>query len=378
MAQLRSRVLIGPALLGLVLLASGCSNLPRGAALRSEILQTQVADDPAARDFTVAPVTRALLPVYAAWPGNGGTGHSWIDRVDQPNTRIIAPGDSIDITIWSTEENGLLTTPGQRFVALPQQRVGAGGTVFLPYVGTVKVSGMSPETARDRIEAEYVEVTPSAQVQLEFSEGRQNTVSLVSGVASPGSYPLPDSDFTVLGLIAEGGGVSNALRNPQIRLTRDGRLYGTSVERLLDNPRLDTTLKGGDKVHIEADDRKFLSLGAAGSESVHYFTEDRLDALEAMAIIGGVADSRADPGGILVLRRYAPKMVTPGPAGPDHARVVFTIDLTSADGLFSAGEFEILPGDLVYATESPVTSAQTIFGLLGTSLGLASRVGVNF
>jgi polysaccharide export outer membrane protein len=367
-----------PALVGLVLLAAGCESLPRGAALRSEILETQRLGEAAPRDFVVAPVTRALLPVYAAWPGQGGTGHAWIDRVDQPETRIIAPGDTLEITIWSTEENGLLTVPGQRFVSLPNQRVGASGTVFLPYVGNVKVSGMSPETARDRIEAQYAEVTPSAQVQLGFTEGRRNTVSLVSGVASPGSYPLPDSDFTVMGLIAEGGGVDKSLRNPQIRLVRDGRIYGTSVERLLDNPRLDTTLEGGDKIHVEADDRKFLSLGAAGSESVHYFTEDRLDALEAMAIIGGVADNRADPGGILVLRRYPDSAVTPGTAGPDQSRVVFTIDLTSADGLFSAGEFEILPGDLVYATESPVNSAQTIFSILGTSLGLASRVGVNF
>ncbi|MGR3497434.1 MAG: polysaccharide biosynthesis/export family protein [Limimaricola soesokkakensis] len=367
-----------PVLFGLVLLLAACGSLPRGAALRSEILQTQTLGAEQVRDFEVAPVTRALLPVYAAWPGNGGTGHSWIERVDQPQTRIIAPGDSLSITIWSTEENGLLTAPGQRFVSLPEQRVGANGTVFLPYVGTIKVSGMSPETARDRVEAEYADVTPSAQVQLGFAEGRQNTVSLVAGVAQPGSYPLPDNDFTVMGLIAEGGGVDKSLRNPQIRLTRDGRIYGTSVERLLGNPRLDTTLKGGDKIHVEADDRKFLSLGAAGTESVHYFTEDRLDALEAMAIIGGVSDSRADPGGILVLRRYPAQAVTPGAGGPDQSRVVFTIDLTSADGLFSAGEFEILPGDLVYATESPVTSATTIFGLLGTSLGLASRVGVSF
>ena len=366
------------ALLGLVLLVAGCGALPRGAALRSEILQTQTLDRSAPRDFVVAPVTRSLLPVYAAWPGGGGTGHSWIERVDQPDTRIIAPGDRLKVTIWSTEENGLLTAPGQRFVALPEQRVGAGGTVFLPYVGSIKLSGMSPETARERVEAAYVEVTPSAQVQLEFVEGRQNTVSLVSGVSKPGSYPLPDNDFTVMGLIAEGGGVASNLRNPQIRLSRDGRIFGTSVERLLSNPRLDTTLKGGDKIHVEADDRKFLSLGAAGRESIHYFTEDRLDALEAMAIVGGIADNRADPGGILVLRRYPETAVTPGAGGPDQSRVVFTIDLTSADGLFSAGEFEILPGDLVYATESPVTSAQTIFGLLGSSLGLAARVGVNF
>ncbi|SDF15832.1 polysaccharide biosynthesis/export family protein [Limimaricola pyoseonensis] len=362
-----------PVLFGMILLAAGCTTLPRGAALKREILREEAVEDGEARNFMVAPVTRALLPVYAAWPETGGERYPWIERVDQPDTRIIAPGDVIKVTIWSTEENGLLTGPGQRFAVLPEIRVGSAGTVFLPYVGDLKISGMSPETARARIEAEYVTVTPSAQVQLEFAEGRQNTVSLVSGVARPGSYPLPDRDFTVMNLIAEGGGVPPALNNPQIRLVRGERIFGTSVERLLDTPRLDTTLVGGDKIHVEADDRTFLSLGAAGRESLHPFPEDHVTALEALSIIGGVNDARADPGGVLILRRYPAGQVGPGPGAPDHERVVFTIDLTSADGLFSAGAFEIRPGDLVYATESPVTTARTIFGLIGSSFGLARQ-----
>jgi polysaccharide export outer membrane protein len=56
--------------------------------------------------------------------------------------------------------------------------------------------------------------------------------------------------------------------------------------------------------------------------------------------------------------------------------VVFTLDLTSADGLFSAGQFPILSGDLVYATESPVTTAQTVFSILGNSVGLLRSTGI--
>ena len=52
--------------------------------------------------------------------------------------------------------------------------------------------------------------------------------------------------------------------------------------------------------------------------------------------------------------------------------MVFTIDLTTADGLFSAGQFRIQPGDLVYGTESPVTQARTIFGLIGSAFGVVN------
>ena len=51
--------------------------------------------------------------------------------------------------------------------------------------------------------------------------------------------------------------------------------------------------------------------------------------------------------------------------------MVFTIDLTTADGLFSARRFYIEPEDVVLVTESPVTKAQTIFGLIGGLFGLA-------
>lgn len=164
--------------------------------------------------------------------------------------------------------------------------------------------------------------------------------------------------------------MQSGLNNPQIRLHRQGKIYGTSVQRLFEDPARDTTLRGGDKVIVKPDDRAFLSLGAAGTEARHLFPKDHLSAIEALSIIGGVSDFRADPKGILILRHYPHSIVQRGPKTPSNARMVFTIDLTSADGLFSAGKFAVLPGDLVYATEAPVTAARTILGLLGSAFGV--------
>jgi len=370
-SRIRVPFLRALALLGLAAL-SACTTLPRGAGLQREVLAVgrDVRSGETLPEFAVEPITGETLAVYAAWPSVGEDGLSWITRVDQPDNRIISAGDTLSITIWSTEDNGLLTQDGQRFVTLPDMQVSASGSVFLPYIGTVPVTGMAPETARARIEERYLSVTPSAQVQLGMAEGRSNTVSLVSGVARPGSYPLPDQDFTVMGLIADGGGVAGGFENPQVRLQRGGRLFGTSVGRLLDEPALDTTLTGGDKVYVEEDERTFLSLGAAGSEAIHRFPKDHVTALDALSIIGGVEDNRADARGILILRQYPAGAVTPDRSGPDHPRTVFTVNLTTADGLFSAGRFRIRPGDLVYVTESPLTSARTIVGVLGASLGV--------
>ena len=241
----------------LCLILAACS-LPRGAAFESEVLAAaEPGEDGVPPDFAVVPVTRALLPVYAAWPVTTEERYGWIEAQPAPANRIIRPGDGLTITIWNTEENSLLTAPGQRFVTLDGLTVSSGGEVFLPYIGEVRVSGMSPERARGVIEERYLEVTPSAQVQVELREGRLSTVSLVGGVGAPGTYPLPDSSYTVLALLAEGGGVQSGLLNPQIRLMRGGRIYGTSVDRLYETPGFDTTLIGGDRVLVEEDERFF-------------------------------------------------------------------------------------------------------------------------
>lgn len=375
---------LNPVLFGLVLLVAGCGSFPRGSALQSEVLDQTTADPVIAADgteiaapteFAVETVTRDRLGVYADWPAVGERDLGWIARVDQPNNRIIAPGDTVAVSIWSTEDNGLLTIPGQRFVALPPIRVSPGGEIFLPYIGQIRISGMAPETARARIEEAYLDVTPSAQVQLELTEGRASTVSLVEGFAAPSVYPLVDQDVTLLEMIAQAGGIAPGLRNPQVRLQRGDRTYGISAARLLSDTALNTTLQGGDRMFAQADDRYFLALGASRVSAQVPFPQDRVTALEAISLIGGLAPERADAQGVLILRRYREDAVRRDDSGPHHARTIFSIDLTSADGLFSAGQFRIRPGDLIYVTESPLLTARNVFGLIGTVFGLGVQIG---
>lgn len=374
-------------LLALALVLTGCGTLPRGAGLQREVLHqakpakaTGTSASGAAEtqptEFAVEPISRDSLARYASWPVIGEPGLSWIKRVDEPNTRIISPGDTVAITIWNTEDNSLLTTPGQRFTPMPPMQVSSNGQVFLPYIGDVKISGMAPDHARAAIEKAYLAVAPSVQVQLASTEGRQNTASVVGGVTRPGPYPLRDRDMTLLDVLAEAGGASPNLKNPQVRLQRGSHTYGTSLDRLVQDSTLNTTLQGGDRIFVEEDARYFLSLGAAGSKAQHHFPQDRVSALDALSIIGGLAAERANAQGILVLRNYPAKSLRKDGTGPQHTRTIFTLDLTSADGLFSAGEFQIRSGDLIYVTESPLIGTRNVFGVIGTVFGLARQAEI--
>ena len=371
------RGLLRLAVLGLAGLALVACNTPRGAGFQSEVLAArEVATDANGNpvyDFSVYEITRASLPLISAWPGDARA-MSWIGHQAQTQSLIITPGDTLKITIWDAEENSLLTAPGQRVAQLDTVTVGTDGRIFLPFVGNMRVSGMAPETARARIQEMLVSTVPSAQVQLSVDPGRGNTANLVAGVRAPGVYPLPDRNVTLLTLLALGGGVQPEMRNPQVRLFRGDRSYGIALERLYDTPTLDTVVQGGDRVLIEPEERYFLSLGAAADQSIHLFPKEEVTALEALALMGGVDDQRANPQGVLILRTYAPSEVVPGPLptpeGPPQDRIVFTIDLTTADGLFSAGQFPIQSGDLVYATESPLGTATNVLRLAVTTLAL--------
>lgn len=351
--------------LPLVLALAACASLPRGAALQREI----VTADQANNDIAIYPITRSFLSELAGWPIAAPNRHNWIRGSTGSDAQIIRAGDMLDLTIWDSGENSLLTGEGQRTTTLTGLRVSENGTIFVPYVGALKVTGRTPDSARALVQRQLEASAPSVQVQLLMAEGRRNTVDLVSGVAAPGSIILPDQNFTILSAISAAGGVAPDLSNPQVKLLRGHQVYVTALQRLYDEPALDTRLQGGDKVIVEPDSRYFLSLGAAGKEAQIMFPRDRITALEALALIGGLQDRRADPQGVLILREYPASVVSN--SGPGKPRVVFTLDLTTSDGLFSAAHVQIQPGDLVLATESPLANTQSALGIVGSVFGLS-------
>lgn len=339
--------------------------------MQSEILREVRGED---RTLTVVPVTRAGLASIADWPPAGPHRDRWLPRSPGPQSPLINPGDRISLTVWDNDPSSLLTPEGQKQVSISNLPVSPQGAIFVPYLEEVVVNGQTAEQARRAIQEQLDTILPSAQVQLELVAGRRSSVDLLGGVGAPGSYPLPDRNFSVLNLLAAGGGVTG-LTHPQVRLLRDDQVYRIALNRLTDDPGLDTVLRGGDTVSLEEDTRSFIALGAAGQQNLVPFGRNSVSALDAVSMIGGVAADRGAPGGILVLREYPPSAVRAnGVGGPDRARVAFTLDLTNADGLFSARHFRIVPDDLVLVTEAPITSVRTILGLVGQSLGVAQRL----
>ncbi|WP_232796408.1 polysaccharide biosynthesis/export family protein [Roseovarius salinarum] len=357
--------------IAILVLLSACS-LPRGAAVDREIL---VGKDARSSQFAVVEVTRDTTPIVSQWPATGWSGeYRWFEARRGPASGIIRPGDTVKIVIWDNQENSLIAAAGTKQTELPPMEVGAAGEVFLPYMGKIKISGMTQEGARDRLQSAMSEIAPSAQVQLAVRPGHNNAVDVVSGVGQPGSVPLPDRNTTILSVFAKTGGISSQLRNPLVRLHRGGNTYEIRADALVADAGKNVTLRGGDKVAVVEDDRSFTAFGASGREEIIYFQKEYMTAMDAISAMGGLSDNRANPRGVLVLREYAKDQLGDGTTGPQKKKMVFTINLTTADGLFAARNFHVNPEDTVVATESPVTAVETVFDLIGSLVGLQNRI----
>ncbi len=103
---------------------------------------------------------------------------------------------------------------------------------------------------------------------------------------------------------------------------------------------------------------------------------DQINAIEAVAMVGGLSTTLADPKGVFVLRDE-PQSVARAVLGRQdiygNQRVAYILDLTKPDGMFLARDFVIRDSDTVYVTEAPfVQWSKTLRSMLSPATEIAS------
>ena len=120
------------------LLLASCT-IPRGAALQSEVLEESNSEVPT---FQVVSVTRANMPAIASWPKTGDRNTTgWPATSSGYDSNVIHTGDKLNITIWDSEENSLLTNTAEKSTNLNGVEVGPNGSIFVPYINMVRKPG---------------------------------------------------------------------------------------------------------------------------------------------------------------------------------------------------------------------------------------------
>ncbi|MFT4013081.1 MAG: polysaccharide biosynthesis/export family protein [Paracoccus sp. (in: a-proteobacteria)] len=338
------------AAVGAVILVSACG-MPRSGPTRGEIMKGSVANGGSTNIVNVDDrVIRAanFSPTYGFGRDFQSAGTVGADE--------IRPGDVLGLSIWENVDDGLLASMGSSSTSLQQLQVDSQGYIFVPYAGRVRASGNSPDELRRIITQKLESQTPDPQVMVTRIAGDGATVSVMGKVNSQGVFPIERPTRTLSAMLSKAGGVSIEPEIAVVTVKRGNASGKVWLRDLYRSSRNDIALRPGDIVLVEEDQRSFTALGALGGQTKVPLGNEEINAIEAVAMVGGLATMLADPKGVFILRNE-PESVARSVLGRNDIygsqRVAYILDLTKPDGMFLARDFLIRDGDTVYVTEAP-------------------------
>lgn len=281
----------------------------------------------------------------------------------------IRAGDVLGLSIWENVDDGLLTSLGASSTSLQEIQVDSAGYIFVPYAGRIRAAGNSPEQLRQIITDRLSAQTPDPQVTVSRVAGNGATVSVMGKVMSQGVYPIERPTRTLSAMLAGAGGVSIEPEIAVITVKRgnmQGKVWLTDLYSSRSN---DIALRPGDIILVEEDQRNFTALGAIGGQTRVPLGNEMINAVEAIAMVGGLTSALADPTGVFVLRDEPDSVASKVLGKPVYGtqRMAYVLDLTRPNGLFLARDFLIRDGDTIYVTEAPyVQWNKTIAAITGS------------
>jgi polysaccharide export outer membrane protein len=349
---------------------AGCG-LPRSGPTKNEIFRGSVERQ---GNAYIVSVDDRVNEVTRTHP-DSGFDHALI-AAGTLGSDTIRPGDTLGLTIYENVDDGLLAVAGTNAAQLEEIQVDGAGYIYVPYAGRIRAAGNTPEAVRRIITEKLESQTPDPQVLVRRLAGNGATVSLIGGVGAQGIYPIERPNRKLTSMLATAGGIVLPPEITKVTLIRGGHSGTIWLDDLYSNPALDIALRDGDRILVEEDERFFTALGATGAQTKVPFETQTVSAIEALAIVGGLVSQLADPTGIFVFREES-EVIAESVLGQDFdgpQRIIYLLDMTQPNGVFTARDFQIRTGDTVYVTEAPYTQFNKALSALTAPLGTVATI----
>lgn len=309
----------------------------------------------------------------------------------QVSTQAIGVGDSVQVVIWEAAAGGLFSAPandrigpGSRSAVIPEQAVGPDGAITVPYAGRIRVAGRTPE----QVEAEIVRalsgkaIEPQALVTI--TKNIANTVTVIGEVTSGARVPLTTRGDRLLDVVATAGGTRAPIHETFVTLLRDGRSVRIPMQAILADPAENVFVRPGDVVNVAREPQTFTAVGATGANGVVPFDAIGITLDQAIGRVGGLADNRADPAGVFVIRYERSgdydQLGLPRPRQGTAAQVpvIYRVNMRDPNGFFIARRFPIRNKDIVFVSNAATMDIQKVMTILLPILGAgATAVAVS-
>ncbi|HYO12933.1 MAG TPA: polysaccharide biosynthesis/export family protein [Thermoanaerobaculia bacterium] len=251
----------------------------------------------------------------------------------EPSEYRVGPRDLLEIRVFEDEQlNG-------------RRRVSEAGTIDLPPLGEVSVSGKTPaeigQVLKEKLEARYMQ---RASVNVQVAEFRSRPISVIGAVKQPGNLAF-SGRWTLLEALTAAGGLAENHGNVVYVLRRtDNGLsdqVAVSLNELLvrANPKVNIPIFANDLINVPATIEVIVyCLGEVGRPGALAFkSSERITVLAAIAHAGGLTDRASNK--ILVKRA--------GATGPREITVDYKKLVAGREP-----DIELRQGDVIIVKES--------------------------
>jgi polysaccharide export outer membrane protein len=267
----------------------------------------------------------------------------------QPQPYRIGAGDTLYITVWDHPE---LTSP-----AGPQQQtlangrlVRSDGTLFYPYVGKLKVAGMTIEQLRQAISSKLAAYIEKPQVDVSVIGYQSQRVLLQGAFVKTDPQPITAVPLTLAQALGTATVNTQEANLSGLVLNRDGHDYHLDLDALNGGQRLaqDIYLKPGDRLFLPYNDRQeAYVVGEVNRPMAITFKTDDLTLTQALGRAGGLNETTSKGRAVYVIRGV--KDLEQAPAK------VFQLDAQSPAAFALADNFKVKPGDVVFVGAAGIT-----------------------
>lgn len=231
------------------------------------------------REIVAQSVGRAL-PVFGESVFRDHSRLAATDPLTIPADYRIGPGDALLIRAW-----------GQISIDF-QGDVSRGGSVFLPGIGEIMVSGMRLSDARELVRGVIATQYRDFDVAVSLASLRDIKIYLSGFVDAPGVHVVPSTATALSGLLASGGPGDGAdLRRIQVK--REGRVVASfdAYDFLLSGDKSgDPQLLPGDTVYVPPVRGLVAIAGSVRREAIYHYA-DGMTLQDLLALAGGATSA---------------------------------------------------------------------------------------
>lgn len=305
-------------------------------------------NDDAARYFHVIPITPKLLAMDAAVATHAPLVPAALLNY-HPGPYHIGPGDTLYITVWEHPE---LTAPAgpQQQTAINSRLVRSDGTLYYPFVGDLKVAGMTLGKLRATITSKLAPYIPRPQVDVGVTAYASQHVTL--GGAFRSTVPLPITSVPLTLAQAIGAAqVDTATANLSgLVLTRDDHDYHLNLDTIdhQDGLANEIYLKPGDRLYLPFNNRtQIYVMGEVTRPMALPYTSSAINLTQALGLAGGLNPSTSNGNAVLVIRGVKDLETKPA--------TVYELNAKSPAAFVLADNFKLQPGDVVFVGAAGIT-----------------------